>query len=36
MAAGVHYVLRKPHLEESLIAHIRQAMQDGGTATRPA
>jgi len=33
MAAGVHYVLRKPHLEESLIAHIRQAMQDGDAAT---
>ena len=36
MAAGVHYVLRKPHLEESLIAHVRQAMQDGPAATGPS
>jgi len=27
-AAGLHHVLLKPHLEESLVAHIRQAMQE--------
>jgi FixJ family two-component response regulator len=27
-AAGLKHVLLKPHLEESLIAHIRQAMQE--------
>jgi FixJ family two-component response regulator len=27
-AAGLNHVLLKPHLEESLVAHIRQAMQE--------
>lgn len=27
-AAGLHHVLLKPHLEENLVAHIRQAMQE--------
>ncbi len=27
-AVGLHHVLLKPHLEESLVAHIRQAMQE--------
>lgn len=27
-AAGLHHVLLKPHLEESLVAHIRQAIQE--------
>jgi two-component system, LuxR family, response regulator FixJ len=29
-AAGAHHVLLKPHLEESLVSHIRQAMQEKG------
>jgi FixJ family two-component response regulator len=31
-AAGLRHVLLKPHLEESLVAHIRQAMQERPTA----
>lgn len=27
-AAGLHHVLRKPHLEESLVSHILQAMEN--------
>ena len=27
-AAGLHHVLLKPHLEENLVTHIRQAMQE--------
>lgn len=30
-AAGLNHVLLKPHLEESLVAHIRQAMQERAT-----
>ena len=29
--AGVSQVLRKPHLEESLIVHIKGVLADGGT-----
>jgi FixJ family two-component response regulator len=31
-AAGLNHVLLKPHLEESLVAHIRQAMQEKSAA----
>jgi len=31
-AAGIHDVLLKPHLEESLVSRIRGAIQDGHTA----
>lgn len=34
-AAGVHDVLLKPLLEESLVARIRGAIQDGLAAARP-
>ncbi len=27
-AAGLHHVLRKPHLEESIVSHILQAMEN--------
>jgi two-component system response regulator FixJ len=27
-AAGIHHVLRKPHLEESLVSHIRAAIRE--------
>lgn len=27
-AAGLHHVLLKPHLEDNLVTHIRQAMQE--------
>jgi len=33
-AAGIHHVLLKPHLEESLITRIRGAIQEGATAGR--
>jgi len=34
-AVGVSYVLRKPHLEENLVAHVRRAMQETETNPRP-
>jgi two-component system response regulator FixJ len=33
--AGVHHVLLKPHLEESLVAWIRDAIQEGGPIAGP-
>ena len=33
-AAGIHHVLLKPHLEESLATHIRGAIQEGQSAGR--
>jgi two-component system response regulator FixJ len=33
-AAGIHYVLLKPHLEESLVTRIRGAIQEGAAARR--
>jgi FixJ family two-component response regulator len=33
-AAGIHHVLLKPHLEESLISRIRGAIQEGHPARR--
>jgi FixJ family two-component response regulator len=32
--AGIHHVLLKPHLEESLATHIRGAIQEGQSAGR--
>ncbi|HEY0327681.1 MAG TPA: response regulator [Rhodopseudomonas sp.] len=29
-ASGVYHVVLKPHLEDSLVSHIRGAMQEGG------
>jgi two-component system response regulator FixJ len=31
-AAGIHHVLLKPHLEESLVTRIRAAIQEGAAA----
>jgi two-component system response regulator FixJ len=33
-AAGIHHVLLKPHLEESLVTRIRGAIQEGPAARR--
>ena len=33
--AGVHHVLLKPHLEESLVARIRSAIREGSPAVTP-
>jgi two-component system, LuxR family, response regulator FixJ len=33
-AAGIHHVLLKPHLEESLVSRIRGAIQEGHPARR--
>ena len=33
-AAGIHHVLLKPHIEESLITRIRDAIQEGPPAGR--
>ncbi len=33
-AAGIHHVLLKPHLEESLVGRIRGAIQEGSAAAR--
>jgi FixJ family two-component response regulator len=33
-AAGIHHVLLKPHLEESLVTRIRGAIQEGAAAGR--
>ena len=33
-AAGIHHVLLKPHLEESLVTRIRGAIQEGAAARR--
>jgi FixJ family two-component response regulator len=33
-AAGIHHVLLKPHLEESLVTRIRGAIQEGPAAGR--
>jgi two-component system response regulator FixJ len=33
-AAGIHHVLLKPHLEESLIGHVRGAIREGQPASR--
>jgi two-component system response regulator FixJ len=32
-AAGIHHVLLKPHLEESLAAHVRGVIQEGQSPT---
>jgi two-component system, LuxR family, response regulator FixJ len=33
-AAGIHHVLLKPHLEESLVTHVRGAIREGQPASR--
>jgi two-component system, LuxR family, response regulator FixJ len=33
-AAGIHHVLLKPHLEESLVAHVRDVIGEGRPVTR--
>ena len=33
-AAGVRHVVMKPHIEESLVAHVRAAMDEAGAARR--
>ena len=33
-AAGIHHVLLKPHLEESLLSHIRGAIQESQSVSR--
>jgi two-component system, LuxR family, response regulator FixJ len=33
-AAGIHHVLLKPHLEESLVTRVRGAIQEGAAARR--
>ena len=33
-AAGIHHVLLKPHLEESLVTHVRGAIREGQPVSR--
>lgn len=33
-AAGIHHILLKPHVEESLVTHVRGAIRDGQPASR--
>lgn len=33
-AAGIHHVLRKPHVEESLVTHVRSVIREGHLVSR--